>query len=163
MAQKASPTSLHFDRIVRSCFALPLHSQRAHAGERAGAIRASRIVLQSRRTFGNSRKHRVAMRYGFISRQLHAAADVARRTHQRLRISFHRLINITDGESNRRKNNNCRPKIFDSSERISTREPWPRRGPLAKCPAELLSSRRQTRTWEFLCRVPSARLPSAGE
>src|SRR5579864_2414534 len=90
--RKRHAASPHFNDIALIRFAFPSYTQHAHASQGAGAIRAGGIIFNPRWAFGEPRQHRIAMRDGFISWQLHAAANVARRTHEDLRGDFHGTI-----------------------------------------------------------------------
>ena len=89
--REGEPSSLHFDDAV---VPLPGYAEGAHAAERAGAVGSGGIIFEARRAFGDSGEHGVAVGDGFVSGQLNAAADVARRAHDDLGSGFHAVINI---------------------------------------------------------------------
>ena len=64
-------------------------AQRAHARQRAMAVRSRREMTQLTCAFGQSRKHRVTMRDGLVPRQIQPTGQVFRRTND---LFFHEEI-----------------------------------------------------------------------
>ena len=78
----------------RIAVAFPLHTQRAQAAERAGAIGAGRKILQARIAFRDPSQQGVAMRNRFIARQAHRSAQAFGGPNNNRFFVRHGLLNI---------------------------------------------------------------------